>query len=79
VPLQGLAAAQARAVLPPELHAQRQGRHPLHPEGGRAIRAALANYARLTRLVDRWIDLATELSDLEIAQRPSGRKASKRA
>ncbi len=42
------------------------------------IRAALANYARLKRLVDRWIDLATELSDLEIEARPS-RKPSKRA
>jgi|SRR3990172_7868527 len=44
-----------------------------------AIRAALANYARLKRLVDRWIDLATELSDLELTLRPPGRKASKRA
>ena len=44
-----------------------------------AIRAALANYARLKRLVDRWVDLATELSDLEIARRPPGRKAVKRA
>jgi hypothetical protein len=44
-----------------------------------AIRAALANYTRLKSLVDRWIDLATELSDLEIAERPSGRKPSKRA
>lgn len=44
-----------------------------------AIRAALATYARLKRLVDRWIDLATELSDLDIAERPSDRKASKRA
>jgi hypothetical protein len=44
-----------------------------------AIRAALANYARLKRLVDRWIDLATELSDLELTQRPHGRTASKRA
>ena len=44
-----------------------------------AVRAALANYARLKRLVDRWIDLATELSDLEIERRPPGRKATKRA
>jgi hypothetical protein len=43
-----------------------------------AVRAALANYARLKRLVDRWIDLATELSDLEIERHP-GRQASKRA
>jgi hypothetical protein len=44
-----------------------------------AVRTALANYARLRRLVDRWIDLATELSDLEIERRPPGRKAPKRA
>ncbi len=43
-----------------------------------AVRAALANYARLKRLVDRWIDLATKLSDLELKTRPS-RKPSKRA
>jgi hypothetical protein len=43
-----------------------------------AIRAALANYVRLRSLVDRWIDLATELSDLELETRP-GRKAAKRA
>jgi hypothetical protein len=42
-----------------------------------AIRAALANYARLKRLVDRWIDLATELSDLELELRDPGRKAPK--
>jgi len=44
-----------------------------------AVRTALANYARLKRLVDRWIDLATELSDLELELRPPGRKATKRA
>ena len=44
-----------------------------------AIRAALANHARLKRLVDRWIDLATELSDLELDLRLPGRKTSKRA
>ena len=37
-----------------------------------AIRAALANYARLRNLVDRWIDLGTELSDLTL-QRPQPR------
>jgi len=44
-----------------------------------AVRTAIANYARLKRLVDRWIDLATELSDLEIARPSPGPKASKRA
>jgi len=36
-----------------------------------AIRSELANYARLRKLVDRWIDLATELSDLNIERRAS--------
>jgi len=44
-----------------------------------AVRAALANYTHLKRLVDRWIDLATKLSDLELDLRPPGRKTSKRA
>jgi hypothetical protein len=43
-----------------------------------AIRAALKSYARLRRLVDRWIDLATELSDLETGLRPPTRKTPKR-
>lgn len=43
------------------------------------VRTALANYARFKRLVDRWIDLATELSDLEIEARQLARKPSKRA
>jgi hypothetical protein len=33
------------------------------------VRTAVANYARLRRLVDRWIDLGTELSDLKLQQR----------
>ena len=44
-----------------------------------AIRAALATYVRLRSLVDRWIDLATEISDLQIELRHAGSKASKRA
>lgn len=46
------------------------------------VRTAAANYARLRRLVDRWIDLATELSDLILQQRAAVRggraSASKR-
>jgi len=34
-----------------------------------AIRTELASYARLRQLVDRWIDLATELSDLKLELR----------
>jgi hypothetical protein len=30
------------------------------------IRTAVANYARLKQLIDRWIDLSTELSDLKL-------------
>ena len=43
-----------------------------------AIRVAVANYARLRRLVDRWIDLATELSDLTLPPRAVGRSSVKR-
>jgi hypothetical protein len=42
------------------------------------IKTAVANYARLRRLVDRWIDLATELSDLKLAQRAAAETAAKR-
>ena len=42
------------------------------------IRAAVANYARLRRLVDRWIDLATELSALKLQQRAAGGSPVKR-
>ena len=44
-----------------------------------AIREALANYARLRNLVDRWIDLTTELSDIKIELRAAGDKSAKRA
>ena len=45
------------------------------------VRTAVANYARLRRLVDRWIDLGTALSDLKLQQRAAvrgGTTASKR-
>lgn len=44
-----------------------------------AIRHAMANYARLRNLVDRWVDKATELSDLKLALRAAGRRTTKRA
>jgi len=45
----------------------------------RTVRAALANYARLKHLVDRWIDLATERSDLTLEPRAGvGRSAKRR-
>jgi hypothetical protein len=43
-----------------------------------AIREAMANYARLRDLVDRWVDLSTELSDLKLEPRAAGDKAAKR-
>jgi hypothetical protein len=43
-----------------------------------AIRIALANYARLRNLVDRWIDLATELSDLKLRLRAATPSSPKR-
>lgn len=33
-----------------------------------AVRRQVENYARLRTLVDRWIDLATELSELKLAE-----------
>ena len=44
----------------------------------RTVRAAVANYARLKRLVDRWIDLATEHSDLTLQRRAAARRAANR-
>ena len=44
-----------------------------------SIRAAVANYARLRRLVNRWIDLATELSDLKLQPRAATRSSAKRS
>jgi Family of unknown function (DUF6788) len=42
-----------------------------------AVRAALASYTRLRNLVDRWIDLGTELSDLSLQRpRPGSRKGA---
>jgi hypothetical protein len=44
-----------------------------------AIREAMANYARLRNLVDRWIDLATELSDLKLELRAADGTSAQRA
>lgn len=48
------------------------------PENLAPIRTAVANYARLRRLVDRWIDLATQLSDLKLQQRAVAQSPAKR-
>ena len=50
----------------------------IRPADLRTVRAALANYARLKRLVDRWIDLATELSDLTLQLRAAADRSAKR-
>src|SRR5713226_326026 len=44
-----------------------------------AIRIDIANYARLRNLVDRWIDLATELSDLKLRLRAPTASSAKRS
>jgi hypothetical protein len=55
------------------------GTKSIKPEDLGALRVALANYARLRRLVDRWIDLATELSDLRLGQSARSRTRKRRA
>jgi len=55
------------------------GTRSIQKQDVRVVRAALANYARLKILVDRWINLATELSDLELEARQLARKGPKRA
>lgn len=42
------------------------------------VRQAMANYAHLRKLVDRWIDLATELSDLKLELHAAGNTSAKR-
>lgn len=42
------------------------------------IRRALTNYARLRELVDRWIDLSTELNDLRLKLQAPPIAANKR-
>ncbi|MBI5818484.1 MAG: hypothetical protein HZA88_05810 [Verrucomicrobia bacterium] len=44
-----------------------------------ATEAAIANYVRCRDLIDRWIDLATELCDLKLEPRAAGRTPPKRA
>ena len=43
-----------------------------------STRAAVANYARLKQLVDRWIDLGTELSELRVRLRAAASASEKR-
>jgi hypothetical protein len=57
----------------------RGGTRLIKKENLAAVRAAIANYARLRVLVDRWIDLATELSDLKLQLRTAGRNVAKGA
>ena len=50
----------------------------IQPADIRTVRAAVATYARLKRLVDRWIDLATERSDLTLQLRAAADRSAKR-
>ncbi len=50
----------------------------IRPADLQTVRAAVANYARLKRLVDRWIDLATERSDLTLQLRAAANRPAKR-
>src|SRR2546422_11757907 len=50
----------------------------IKPADVRTVRAAVANYARLKRLVDRWIDLATERSDRTLELRAAAGRSAKR-
>ena len=43
----------------------------VHKEGLPAIRQELKNYETLKKLVDTWVDLATELSNLRLAPKRS--------
>lgn len=70
MPLQSHAARKARSVLPGELHPQGQEQQQVR-EGGRlpAVRKQLKNYERMKLLMERWIDLATELSTLRLIKK----------
>ncbi len=56
----------------------KSGTRLIKPADLRAVRAAVANYARLKRLVDRWIDLATERSELALQRRAVAAASAKR-
>jgi len=80
LPPQGHSPAEARPVLPPELHPKGKGGTRLIKRADvPAIRIDLANYTRLRNLVDRWIDFAIQLSDLKLELRAAGDKPTKRA
>lgn len=50
----------------------------IKPHDVAIVRGAVANYTRLKRLVDRWIDLATERSDLILQRRAAANSSAKR-
>ena len=55
----------------------RGGTRLIKPADLATVRAAVATYARLKRLVDRWIDLATECSDLTLELRAAAGRSAK--
>ena len=50
----------------------------IKPADVATVRAAVRTYTRLKRLVDRWIDLATERSDLTLQLRAAANSSAKR-
>ncbi len=50
----------------------------IKPADVATVRTAVATYTRLKRLVDRWVDLATERSDLTLQLRAAAYASAKR-
>jgi hypothetical protein len=70
VPVQGLAAGEARALLSGQF--TRNGKSSskfVRKEDLTTVRRELKNYELMKTLMDRWIDLATELSNLRLANK----------
>jgi hypothetical protein len=54
------------------------GTRSIDPDDVRPVQAAIASYARLRKLVDRWVDLGTELSDLSLRGQPHRKRTRRR-
>jgi hypothetical protein len=69
LPLQSHTARKTRSVLPGELYSEgKSSTKFVRKQDLPAIRKQLKNYERMKLLFDQWIDLATELSNLQIKQ-----------
>ena len=70
MPLQGHAAREARPLLSGQFYAQRKDSSKfVRKEDLAAVRRELKNYAVMKTMVDRWIEMATELSNLRLANK----------